>query len=177
MSTKIFRYEIPITGVPVELALHGPILSGQLEYWSGHPGVEPQIILWGLHDDEAPEVTRTFLVVGTGWEIPANARYVGTAPRGSDELVWHLLEIGGLDQLRLDVGLMPEVAGEKTALSDIEITEVKIHSDPAGRIEDSVSINGSWVSNADHEELEGLANRLGWIATRLRENHERETGN
>jgi hypothetical protein len=180
MSIKIFRYEIPITGKPVSIAMHGPILTGQLEYWPGMDAVEPHVIFWGLHDDDAQEATRTFLVIGTGWVIPEGARYVGTAPRGADELVWHLLEI--VDHPDLDSAYLADVAGQgmpeialpTETISEIETTEIKIYHDPTERIADAVAINGSWVNNADHDELLKLSDRFLQLCVDHKTLHDKE---
>lgn len=180
MSLKIFRYEIPITGKPISIAMHGPILTGQLEYWPGMDAVEPHVIFWGLHDDDAQEVTRTFLVTGTGWVVPEGARYVGTAPRGADELVWHLLEVvdhSDLDSAHLaEVGGqgMPEIALPTETISEIETTEIKIHHDPQERIEDAVAVNGTWANNADYDELMNLSERLRVLALDHKTRHDQE---
>lgn len=44
-------------------------------------------------DDAKPETLRTFVIVGTGHQLPDAAVYVGTAPRTREGLVWHLYEL------------------------------------------------------------------------------------
>jgi len=53
-----------------------------------------------------------------------------------------------------------------------DITEVRIHTLTLG---DVVSINGSWVNAADHEELAAVGSRITDLAARLRAIHEDES--
>lgn len=53
------------------------------------------IVVWAMCDTEARKEPRVYRVVGTGWEIPSDARrYIGTvqAPGG---LVWHVFRETG----------------------------------------------------------------------------------
>jgi hypothetical protein len=83
MSARILRYEVPVDGWFHTLELCGCDIL--------HVGCRDRGVVefWNLdHGEEAR--SRTFTVVGTGHEIPAGCRYVGTAVVGP--LVWHLLE-------------------------------------------------------------------------------------
>lgn len=48
--------------------------------------------IWARESPEAPEETRSIMVVGTGWDIPGNARYIATLHDNAG-FVWHALEI------------------------------------------------------------------------------------
>jgi len=50
-----------------------------------------RLVLWAVVDPAAPKVTRYFRVVDTGWHMPANLVYRGTA-QGPAGMVWHLFE-------------------------------------------------------------------------------------
>lgn len=52
---------------------------------------EPQ--LWLMVDEEKPTVTRNFEVVGTGHDVPDEAKYIGTFQLLLGELVFHLFEV------------------------------------------------------------------------------------
>ncbi|WP_433701804.1 hypothetical protein [Nocardiopsis sp. CA-288880] len=54
-----------------------------------------------------------------------------------------------------------------------DVTEVRIHTVTLG---DVVSINGSWVNAADHEELAAVGRRITDLAVKLRAIHEDEAG-
>ena len=83
---RMFRYQAGLDG-PVTIGLTGdPVAFGALAYSAG-------IEFWAEHDDTRPEVSRIFIVVGTGHRIPDGAVYAGTAPRTPEGLVWHLYEL------------------------------------------------------------------------------------
>jgi len=84
---RMYRYTVPvddqvhvftITGDPVAVA-----------------GDNTTVEFWAEHDEDAGASDRAFLVVGTGHPIPDGARWVGTCPRTSLGLVWHLYEMTG----------------------------------------------------------------------------------
>jgi hypothetical protein len=152
---EIYRYGVAI-GAPDEphrVTLRGTPLTTYVEYDEKHG----ELSFWATHDEDNPESVWSFLAVGTGWEVPDSAQLVGTAPRGSDGLVWHLLALAS-----------PQ---EVDAQQETEVTKINIYD--LGPDFPSVSVNGSWVGDADHEELEELANRLSFIATEMKERHER----
>jgi hypothetical protein len=85
---QVFRYTVPIddqphvihlTNDPLHVA-SGMIRSDELEFWAEH-------------DTGALEYPAVFQVVGTGQPLPDGARYVGTAPRTREGLVWHLYRV------------------------------------------------------------------------------------
>lgn len=49
------------------------------------------ICLWIPVDTEASTVKRYFTVVGTGWELDDNMRYIGTVH--VPPFVWHVMEV------------------------------------------------------------------------------------
>jgi hypothetical protein len=165
MPTQIYRYEVPVNGDVKELELRGRVLSAQMEYWdSAMTDGEPRIIFWALHHDEAEAITRRFMAIGTGWALPENAWHLGTAPRGSDDLVWHLVEVTD--------PVIPEPPVTPAVSDDVTVTEIKIYRDPQERIEDAISINGSWVNNADYEEVRNIRDRLTDLASEMKFRHE-----
>jgi len=50
-----------------------------------------QLAMWADCDTDQSMSPRKFLVIGTGFNIPVDATYLGTVKQGS--FVWHLLEI------------------------------------------------------------------------------------
>jgi hypothetical protein len=82
----VHRYQVTLDGPATFGLTANPVAFGALVYSAG-------IEFWAEHDDEAPEVQRTFTVVGTGHPVPDGARYTGTAPRTREGLVWHLFEL------------------------------------------------------------------------------------
>lgn len=46
--------------------------------------------MWGLCDDTAEMVEKIVLIIGTGHQIPENARYLGTCV--GNVYVWHIYE-------------------------------------------------------------------------------------
>src|SRR6185437_14733595 len=86
-ARAMFRYEVPLT-------------PGWTYFLTGDPvcvansATNPLAVeFWAEHTEGAPSRERTFQVFGTGHPLPPGARYVGTAPRTRDGLVWHLYEI------------------------------------------------------------------------------------
>lgn len=89
MTTRIFRYQVPVDGHRHKFDLHGdPLAVGcrvtdVVEFWAYH------------HDANPVAVARTFTVVGTSVPLPDDAdvlRHWGTAVAPGGLLVWHLLE-------------------------------------------------------------------------------------
>lgn len=50
-------------------------------------------IIWAELDAEAPKTNRSFMTVGTGWEVPAAGVYLGTVLFRGGHLVFHAYEI------------------------------------------------------------------------------------
>lgn len=81
---RIFKYPVQVTD---EFTLMMPYSAKPLSVQT--QGGRP--CLWALVDDDAPTVSRTFCVVGTGNPFPENAHtFVGTWQDGP--FVWHLFE-------------------------------------------------------------------------------------
>lgn len=86
---KIFKYQIPLPGIDLEMPIGSRVLSLQLQ------GSAPTI--WVLINDELSneyQQTRRFRFVGTGHEINEqllNGHYIGTIQQ--DIFVWHLFEL------------------------------------------------------------------------------------
>lgn len=84
---KMFRYVVLVNDQPTTVKLTGdPVAvaattdSRAVEFWAENDE-------WNVHHD------RTFQVFGTGQPIPDGAQWVGTCPRTSVGLVWHLYEL------------------------------------------------------------------------------------
>lgn len=57
-------------------------------------GQRDRVYLWAKVNPNAFKHTRTFLVIGTGWEFDDNnTRYVGSAIVVDDRYVWHVYEV------------------------------------------------------------------------------------
>jgi len=57
-----------------------------------HVGWQDWVTMWAeVLDTDNPKVHVTFLVVGTGWEIPAGYCYIGTV-QAPDNYVWHVFQ-------------------------------------------------------------------------------------
>ena len=52
---------------------------------------QDHLCLWAEVDTDLPKQRRSFVIVGTGHEIPPDAQYVGTAQ--VDPFVWHVFEV------------------------------------------------------------------------------------
>jgi hypothetical protein len=87
MSRRVFKYTVLVDDQPHSFKLTGSPLHIEAPY----PG--EAVDFWAEHDDEALEFTRTYLVVGTGHELPKCTRYIGTAKVPRVGLVWHLVEL------------------------------------------------------------------------------------
>lgn len=84
----MFRYPVPVddqahefqlTGDPVAVAAS---LDGRMvEFWAENASAAGLV------------PARAFRVFGTGQPLPDDARWVGTCPRTSHGLVWHLYEM------------------------------------------------------------------------------------
>ena len=87
----IWKFPIPFMAEPSthQVPAGAKFLTAQIQLsaYVGGGG----IMLWGLVDPEAPLEARTIQIVGTGHEVPANARYIATVQDGA--LVWHVFEI------------------------------------------------------------------------------------
>lgn len=88
---SIWRYEIPVDDQPHKFQLNDwPTDFGLKRYGTYSFAVE----FWSYHDDNAPTFDITYLVVGTGHEIPYGYFVVGTAPRDPETgLVFHVVEL------------------------------------------------------------------------------------
>lgn len=81
MLRQVWKYDVESGSVSMPLGAE--ILSVQMQR-----GV---ITLWALVDPTAPVVTRSFVVVGTGHDLPdGNLMYRGTVQAGT--FVWHVFE-------------------------------------------------------------------------------------
>lgn len=87
MAQRIFKYQLRITdGLQlVSMTPRAPIVHVGTQY-------DPQsLYFWAYHDDELKDVTRQFVVIGTGHKVPPRSECVGTAQ--APPFVWHVLEL------------------------------------------------------------------------------------
>lgn len=83
--TRMFKFKVPVGGgmTPINIQRDARIV---------HVDVQGRdVYFWAAIDEDYPLVTRRFTVLGTGLEIPARHKYIGTA-QSRDEFVWHLFE-------------------------------------------------------------------------------------
>lgn len=67
----------------IDMPMHAEILTVQMQH--GHT------CLWAMVDPENVKRPRTILIVGTGHDVPQDARrYIGTVQH--DLFVWHIFE-------------------------------------------------------------------------------------
>lgn len=50
-----------------------------------------KVTFWAVVETESEPIVRRFMIAGTGWELPAGVKYIGTAYDGP--FVWHLMEL------------------------------------------------------------------------------------
>jgi hypothetical protein len=80
----IYRYT-----VPVDDQVHEIRLTGRPVYVA-NGATSAEVEFWAEHDDDLPEHAVKFRVTGTGYPVPEDWTYAGTAPRTREGLVWHL---------------------------------------------------------------------------------------
>lgn len=86
MNKTIWKYPISDIG-EVTITMHA---GSKVVFVAGDPsGVSPAF--WAEVDQSAPIEFRKFQIVGTGHDIPANARHHGSVIQGP--FVWHLYEL------------------------------------------------------------------------------------
>lgn len=85
-GATIFRYTVPV-GEQVAITLTGdPIAAGC------RAGDAAEF--WAIHDPLGTSMLRYFMVVGTGYQLPAAFKaYWGTVVAPGGEMVWHLVEV------------------------------------------------------------------------------------
>lgn len=86
--TIMTRWPIPVVGPPVTLEAHWAGTITRVEA-AGDDTVEFWVPALRVALNLRP---RTFMVVGTGHEIPSGWDIVGTTQRTPSGFVWHLLE-------------------------------------------------------------------------------------
>jgi hypothetical protein len=80
---KVFKYELQGKDVILKLPLGAEILNVQLQ--------NDRPVLWALVDPNNVEVGRSICIVGTGWDVEDNMKYINTYMEGY--FVWHVFEI------------------------------------------------------------------------------------
>jgi hypothetical protein len=85
MAHKVFKYEI--TGPECKLQLP----KGAVPLCVA--GQDGKVCLWARIDDSRPLEWRTFVGIGTGWDVPdGNLSYIGTAHGVDGWMVFHIFE-------------------------------------------------------------------------------------
>jgi hypothetical protein len=81
----IWKYELPGPGerLALELPIGAQVLT--VQYQNGVPTIWVKLLR------SAPIEVRHFVLVGTGWPVHPEAKYIGTVQSGP--YVWHLLEV------------------------------------------------------------------------------------
>jgi hypothetical protein len=84
---QMFRYVVPVDDEAHEFTLTGDPVAVAVV------GTSHVVEFWAEHDGRAGGTDRAFQVFGTGHPITDGAQWVGTCPRTSLGLVWHLYEV------------------------------------------------------------------------------------
>ena len=84
----MYKYKIPLARVKFELAL--PV--GHKFLRTCRQGPLEELFMWFEVDNELETKTETFILVGTGQNIPDGAKYVSTYDHGP--LVLHIYKLG-----------------------------------------------------------------------------------
>lgn len=82
---KVFKYPVGLDSFELDMPQWATILS--LHMQNGKPHI------WALVDPDLQITRRRFLLVGTGHDVPENAKFVGTFLVRGDALVFHLFEV------------------------------------------------------------------------------------
>lgn len=89
---KVYRYEVPL-----DEGVHRFTLTGKVLHVSSYPDYHDRLSFWAEHRDGATVGTmRAFKAFGTGWEVPADASYIGTAVDAGLGAIWHLYEMASV---------------------------------------------------------------------------------
>lgn len=81
MHKRIYKYPLP---------KHINIISASEHFIPRHVGMQNGLLyLWAEVDDGGDDYRYVIEVVGTGWDIDDDSKYIGTAFDG--EYVWHVL--------------------------------------------------------------------------------------
>ncbi len=88
MTRSIYRFVVPIDDHPS--TFEGQFASATVTALPSREAFD-QVDIWLEVAGDAPESRRTFLIVGTGHEVPDGYRWVATVP-GAMGLIWHVLE-------------------------------------------------------------------------------------
>lgn len=85
MGKRVFKYPLLLMDVNfMQLPVGAEALTVQTQ------GDIPW--LWALIDDEQPNETRKFAIVGTGHPAPEDGRYISTFQLHGGQLVFHVFE-------------------------------------------------------------------------------------
>ena len=85
---KIFKYEIPVEGVELNMPIGSRILSCQNQH--------DVVCLWALVDPDVLKEKRRFTIAGTGHPLEDSIvidKYLGTVVVMGGQFVWHVFEV------------------------------------------------------------------------------------
>ena len=82
---RIYKYQV-FENLPFELDLP----AGSRVVHVGLQQDNPQ--MWVEGDNEQPQEKHTFMIFGTGWDIPPQWQYISTYLSPGQNFVWHLYE-------------------------------------------------------------------------------------
>lgn len=87
MKKQIWKFNLLVQSIQkIEIPRGAEIISVQSQNGIG--------VMWAICDTMAEKETRTFMVFGTGHNIPSKGlKYMGTYQENGGSLVWHLFEV------------------------------------------------------------------------------------
>lgn len=86
---QVFKYRLNDPGVVTELEVRAELAPALVaeQRQQGH--------IWLEVAEVWPVRTRRFIVLGTGWDIPAAAKHVGSYQSMGGVFIWHVYELTG----------------------------------------------------------------------------------
>jgi hypothetical protein len=89
MSDGIWKFRITVGAMcAVDMPAGARVL-----HFASQFGDSMVLQIWAQVDRSAAVERRLFVIVGTGHDVPAGAKYIGTAITLKGSLVWHLFEL------------------------------------------------------------------------------------
>ena len=90
MTRTVYKYPLAFgltrLVVPVQSEIRHVAMQGE------------SVCLWMEVDPQTWSEKRRFAVIGTGWPVPSDGRYVGTAMTPDGAYVWHVYEIAAASE-------------------------------------------------------------------------------
>lgn len=87
LFATIWKYDVGVPGVPFAHLMPDAALPLDVQVQDG------RIVMWLGVNPDLPRVTRRFVALGTGWQVPEECEYgyIGTVQQ--DGLVWHVFSM------------------------------------------------------------------------------------